>query len=417
MYVVQISTYVLPFLTIRYLSRILGVENYGLLAWAQWFTFYFITLTDYGFLLTATRHVAVHRDDKAELSRFYSAVMNSKLLLTAVGFVIMIAVTAAVPKLRSDWLLYLISFLSVGGTLFFPVWLLQGLQKLKQLALRDFFVKATATAAVFAFVLNNNHLLRAAAIQSGAPLLAGVLGLWMAQRMTGLRWRPSSWSDIRRALADSWPVFLSLAALTLFSSTNTFLLYLRTNAGDVAYFTNAQRIVTALRMLVTPLVTALYPYISRMAARSHKDATQFLERYSLLLASPFLLISVGLFVAAPWIVQVMFGPQYGPTVTLLRMLAISPFLLALSHSYATYYIMAFGHDKQWTRIVFQNLALNFLIYPPLLFLIRPIHAISIAMVVTDAYSLIASYWFYRRQTRSHTSAGRELRSGVELETH
>ena len=122
LYAVQIGSYVFPLIALPYLTRVLAPARFGLISFAQSFMWYFVTLTEYGFNLTATRQIAVHRDDPEAVSRVFSSVMLTKLILTVIGFAIMLVVVFATPKLRADWLLYVVSFLSVVGNFLFPVW-------------------------------------------------------------------------------------------------------------------------------------------------------------------------------------------------------------------------------------------------------------------------------------------------------
>ena len=51
----QIVSYVIPLISLPYLSRVLGVEKFGLVFFAFAFMQYFIMLTDYGFGLSAIK--------------------------------------------------------------------------------------------------------------------------------------------------------------------------------------------------------------------------------------------------------------------------------------------------------------------------------------------------------------------------
>jgi PST family polysaccharide transporter len=168
-------------------------------------------------------------------------------------------------------------------------------------------------------------------------------------------------------------------------------------AAEVGYYSAAFRVATAVRIMVTPLVTVLYPHLSKMAMKDKQHTVQFLNKYGFILASPFAVISLLLLVGAPWIVPVVFGPLYAPSTLLLQILALSPFLLAISHNYSTYYMLANGYDRQWLRLTVIGVALNFAILFTLLWTTTaPTKATAITGLVVDLYGATAAYLFFRR---------------------
>jgi PST family polysaccharide transporter len=395
LFAVQISTYAAPFVVMPYLSRVLSKEHFGLIAFANAFTFYFLSLVDYGFNLTANRRIAIHRDEPEEISKIFSSVMAAKAFLTVLGFAIMTAVVLSVPKLRPNYDLFCISYLAVIGDLLFPLFLFEGLQIMENLVWRDLLAKFLALGLIFAFVHHDDQYLWAAGFQAGAIALAGVIGFCTIPFLTPARLVLPSVRETITALREGWPVFLSMAALSISGSTNTFILGLKSTAEDVAYYTAAYRLIVAARILVRPVVTAIYPYISHMAVKSRDNAVAFLRKYTLLFAAPFFFGSILLFFGAPLIVP-FYGAKYAPAIPLMRTMAFTPFLFALQHCYSTFYMLAFGYEKEWTRVIVFATIVNFAILIPLIYLVWPPEALAITGITIDALVAAIEYLFYRR---------------------
>jgi PST family polysaccharide transporter len=56
LFALQAANYILPFITIPYLIRILGTEKFGLTVFASAMMQYLAVFTDYGFNFTATEY-------------------------------------------------------------------------------------------------------------------------------------------------------------------------------------------------------------------------------------------------------------------------------------------------------------------------------------------------------------------------
>ena len=398
-FIVQMSAYAAPLLVLPYLSRVLSTEHFGLIGFATTFNFYFITLVEYGFNLTATRRIAVYSNDPEKIAQITWSVYAAKAFLTVLGFVIMVSIVLITPQLRPDLDLLCIGYLAVVGDLLFPIWLFQGLQKMENLVWRDLIAKVVSLGLVFAFVHHDYQYRWALVFQAGATVIAGLIGLITVPFVLKSSWVAPTWQETARALKEGWPVFLSMASFTLTSATSILFLQLKGGPKDVAYFLASYRLVVALRALVDPVKTAIYPHISHMAARSKEDAIFFLRKYGLLLTSPFLLASLVLLLFAPWIIKLLYGAKYAPSVPVMQILALSPFLLSLQHNYSTFFMLAFGYEKQWSKVVLQSAFLHFALLIPLLFLVWPPIAVAITGITLDVFVTIVTYLFYRKHSR------------------
>ncbi len=399
LYVVQVAGYLIALVTIPYLARVLTPAKFGLVAYAQDFIWYFVVLTDYSFNLTATRRVAIAQDDPAALSQIFSAVMTAKLCLLALGFGLLNVMLALAPKFGAEWKLYYFTFLTVAAYVAFPGWYFQGLQKLQYVGARDLAGKLIVLAAVLLLVRGESDYVLAAAIQSGGLLVTGVAGLAALRWAAPVRFVLPTFREVRKVLREGWQVFGSLFLANVCPPSNVVILGLVAPPEQVGIYSAASRIIFPLRATVGPLVSAVYPHVSRMAAQAPERAIRFLRRYSFLLSLPFLLGAVGIVLFAPLAVRLLYGAPYAESAMLLQIMGISPWLLAMAHCYSTYFLLAFGYEREWARITAAGVLFNFLALAVFLFLVRPATAVSLTMVATDVFVVFLSYRLYAARTR------------------
>jgi PST family polysaccharide transporter len=78
LYALQFASYVIPLLLLPWLTRTLGPAGFGRLSFSIAVMSYFLLLSDYGFNLSATRSVAVHRNEPEERSRIFWNTLAAK---------------------------------------------------------------------------------------------------------------------------------------------------------------------------------------------------------------------------------------------------------------------------------------------------------------------------------------------------
>ncbi|WP_041639585.1 oligosaccharide flippase family protein [[Mannheimia] succiniciproducens] len=261
--VLQIVNYALPLLTLPYLVRVLDVETYGLVMFAQSFILFFNILVDFGFNLSATKEVSIHRDDKNKLIEIYSSVMVIKFLLILSSFIILSIIIFSFERFSLNKGVYFLSFLWVIGQALFPVWYFQGIEKMKYITIVNIIAKFLFTGCIFLFVKENADYLLIPLFNGLGILIAALVALWIVhvslkQKVT---WQPLSklWIYFK----ESSTFFLSRASLTMYTSANAFVLGIFSNNTIVGYYSIADQLYKALQAFYTPLSQVLYPYIAK----------------------------------------------------------------------------------------------------------------------------------------------------------
>ena len=349
--VLQCATYLAPLITLPYLFRVLETSQYGLIEFARALSLYFVMFTEYGFNLSATREISVHREDSEKLSEIFSAVLLLKLALLVLSFLLMALAVLAVPKLRGDWVVYFLAFGAVVGQCVFPIWLFQGLERMKIIAVLSTLSRAAATVAIFVFIQKSSHYIYVPLIYSLGTIAMGVVGLVIALRDFPVRFVSPSKVALRRELANGWHLFLSRMSTTLYTTSNTVILGFFTNNTLVGYYAAGDKIVRAIQGLQLPLSQAIFPHIGRLAAASRAAALQFTAKVARMVFVVTFVLSVGLLLGAPLICRVVLGTASEVSVLVMRLLSPLPFVIGLSNIFGVQIMVNFGLKKTLTRIL------------------------------------------------------------------
>src|SRR5580698_7250567 len=179
LFLLQGLTTLLPLLTVPYLVRTLWQDRFGALAFAVATMQQLVILTDFGFNFSATRYVAIHREQPELVNRCFSAVMTAKLGLSAISGIAVAALLAWVPKFHAEWPLFAVSFLMVLGNVLFPYWMFQGLERLRFVAIATSIARVVMTALIFILVHGPQDTLRAAFLQTSSFLVSAMIALPM----------------------------------------------------------------------------------------------------------------------------------------------------------------------------------------------------------------------------------------------
>ncbi|MFA5147907.1 MAG: flippase [Candidatus Omnitrophota bacterium] len=400
---VEVANYIFPLITLPYLVRVLGPDRFGLIAFAQAFTQYFVLITDYGFNLSATRNVSIHREDTNKVSAIFSAVMLIKACLMIFSFAIFSAFIFSIPKFRADWLLYYCAFGLVVGNVMFPIWLFQGMERMKLIALLNFLAKLIFLAAIFIFVRKQGDYILVPLITAAGAVTAGIISLIFARKYFGIRLVPVSAKEISHEMKEGWHIFISTAAISLYTTSNTFILGLLTNNTIVGYYNAAERIVRSGQRLFNPISQTIYPHINRLVADSKDRAVVFIKKALLMIGGGSFIVSAAIFILAGPIVRIILGPQFAQSVIVLRILAFLPFVIALSNIFGIQTMLTFDLKKQFSKII---IAAGLINIPTAILLVTLYQHVGLSIAVLATESFVTVSMFYYLHTRGILKTGR-----------
>lgn len=348
--VLQGANYILPLLTVPYLVRVLGPEYFGILAFATAINMYFILLTDYGFNLSATRQISIHRENEDMVNEIFSSVIIIKTALMIVSFGLMSLLVFSFEKYSQFWEVYFITFGIVIGQVLLPVWLFQGMERMKYITYLNIGAKVFFTLCIFIFVKEKADYQLVPLLNAMGFIVSGICSVYLAKKEFNVRFIWQSKDTLKFQLVEGWHVFFSSMAISLYTISTTFLLGLFTNNTVVGYFAAADKIIQGIKSLNAPISQAIYPLISKKIHDNKQAGLDFIYKTTWFVGTGMFMVSLACFLLADPIVNFVLGDQFQNSVLLLQIMAFLPLIVLLSGSTCILILLNLGFKKIYAGI-------------------------------------------------------------------
>ena len=387
---------ILPFITLPYLGRILGAENYGVVLMVYAVMQYLFVLCDYGFNLSATKDISIYREDKQKINLIFSNIYYIKLILIILTFLILVIGIFSLEGLRDHKIAYFFGFGIVIGQALNPVWLFQGLEDMKYITRINVIAKGLFTILIFVAIKNENDYYYVPLLYSIGFIVGGLFSLYFALTQFSIKWVSPNVREIKRLINNSTQYFLSRSAAALYTSSNTFVAGMALGNYYAGIFGAAEKLFTAMTVIYSPLGDALYPY---MAKNRNLKLFKRIFLYAIIVNT---LIAIGTYIFSEAIILLVFGPDFSESAELLRLFSILaiifvptvmigyPFLGALGKEKYANYSVVFASLLHISLLIilFNHLTVSSIVYLLLftqiiVFVIRMIGANKLRLILKD----------------------------------
>ncbi|MEM7081904.1 MAG: flippase [Pseudomonadota bacterium] len=348
LYALQAANYLIPLLTLPYLIRVLGAHHYGIMAMAYATVFFLVLFIDAGYNTRAVRLLSREDLTHRDISTLFATNVWLKVIQTLIAFGLLVAAVAYVPAVREHANVYLVTFGIVLGSLLFPTWLFQGLQIMHYTTVCSVGGRVLATAGIFLLVKSPSDLVIAAALQSSATLLSGLLSLPIVFKKLGLSlWLPLSTlgKSLRSTVRNGFSLCFSEYLVNATNNAGVFILGLFANETAVGIFAAVSKIAQAVANAFQPLLRAVFPIIANLSATDPASATAKSKTWTLRIISSAAVMATGLIVLSSFVLVLLFGPEWHSHGRALQGLAIWVFLFVCASAVGQFSLLARGHQS------------------------------------------------------------------------
>ncbi|MEI6123838.1 MAG: flippase [Bacteroidota bacterium] len=345
-------SFLFPFITIPYLTRVLGVELFGLWSFAFGIIQYFIIFTSFGFAYAATQQISIHQANKKKISEIFSAVITVKLLISVLCWFVLMALILFTNQFRHDYLIFIYSFGMVIGDALVPVWLFQGMEKMKYITIVNFASKFVFTLLLFIFVRSEADLLIVPIFNTCGYVIAGIISFLIAFRIFKLKPTWPKLSEMVHQMKEAWPIFVSTFSINLYRYANVPLLGFFTNMTMVGYYASAEKVIRGVQSLITPLSDALFPYISkRFANDSSKNNISFIFKLGKKYFVALVALSVVFLLFAKPIVTVFLGQKFVASIADIQIMSFVVLFGGMNYFLGIIGLVNMGYKKKFMVFV------------------------------------------------------------------
>ncbi|MBC5643684.1 oligosaccharide flippase family protein [Parabacteroides sp. BX2] len=379
----QIANYVFPLLTLPYVVRIVGVENYGYISFSLAVVMWFTTIVDFGFNYTATRDVARSKDDLDEVSKIFSNVFWVRIILLLICVIPFSVLVYAIPMLYNMRIVLFTTVLLLPGYIMFPTWLFQGLEKMKYITILNILAKSVFTFSIFIFLQKSEQYYFQPLFNSIGYMIAGIVSFIIIIWKWRIKLLKPNIVGIKQTVSGSFDIFINQLFPNLYNSFS--VLFLGTVHGTISngIYDAGVKLANIVLQLFNLISRTFFPFLSRKI--------EYHSLYAKWLMFLILILSILLFVFSPILIDLIFSNKFKDANVVSKIMSISIFFLVLSEVYGTNYLILIGKEKLLRNITLISSIIGFILSIPLVYYLD---YVGVAITVFVVRFLLGIFSFY-----------------------
>jgi PST family polysaccharide transporter len=360
---VQMIVLATAFISLGYFSRIFDNDTLGKMVFLLSFSQLFVILSDYGFNLSATKDVSLHKKSDQYVFDIWLAVSEIKIIISTFAFIFYMGFFYLYKDQEYNLLDCAIAYLVVIGNILASQWLYQGLGELKFVSIISIFSRLIFFVSIFLCVKDVNDFRAAIFLQSAPNFIVGIVVLpYTIAKFKKCNFKKHTIPELLLLMKKSWYSFISVAAINVYTTSNVVFLGLLTTPSVVANYNLAEKIVRAMQAVYIPIANAMYPHMSHEMSKNQGSTLSFGHKFAIY--SGVISFAMGCIVAyfSSFTIYLLFGAGYPDAEIYLKIIAFVPFLSILANVYGVLIMLPMGMEKKFSKTLLLAAILNVVIF-------------------------------------------------------
>lgn len=387
----QLLSMILPVLTTPYIVRVLQPDGLGQYNYSFSIISVILIFAQLGTNLYGQREIAYHQNDIEIRSRVFWEVIFIRLISSMAMMLVYIYI--ALKLVEYTYLLLWMS-LYIVSNIFDISWFYQGIENFRKIALRNILVKCTGAVLIFVFVNDPSDLilytviLALSQVTGNLAMLVGVKKLIIHPSLHSL--------NVKRHLKPIIELFLPTVAVYVYTYVDKIFLGMLSTNLQVAYYSQAEKIIKMLMTILTSLGTVLLPHIATTITQ--KERSQIYNEISKAVASVLSLglpMSIGVLFLSSRFIPWFLGESYIESIPIFSLLSPLIVVIGLASITGQAVLIPFSLQKEYSLSIFfgatVNVILNTILIPSFAGIGAAVGTVAAEVIVTS----IQGYFVYK----------------------
>lgn len=334
----QILIYIVPLITVPYISRVLGANNIGVYSYTYSIAYYFMMLGMLGINNYGSRKIAKSDGIKNKSINFIEIYRIQFILSITMLSIYIIYIGLFSVNYKTIMLIQAINIISV---VFDINWFFFGIEQFKLTVIRNVIIKVLTLVFIFSFVKNSEDLWIYTLIMSLSTFTSQIY-LWIILKKF-IKYEKVKLKESFKHIKKIVILFIPVIAYSIYKVMDKTMIGFISGPTDLGYYENAEKIINIPISIITALGTVMIPHMSK----NEKNEDFFKKILYVLNIGLILIVPIffGLLIVGKDFAIVYFGKAFEKSGILIEILAITTIFVYLANVIRTTYLIPKEKDN------------------------------------------------------------------------
>ena len=338
----MVSNYIINLVLFPYCTRMLGVERFGTVNFAQNIVQYFIFFAMMGITHIGVREIA-KQVNQSDRNKCFSSLLGLNFVYTVFALVIYVPLIFIVNRFSELKELFLLGGLQILFNTFTIEWFFRGTEDFRYITIRNIVIKVLYVVFVILFVHHPDDYIIFYALTVFMTILNAIVNYSYAKKNIKFSWRDI---NLHQYFKSSFSLGLYSILTSMYTTLNGAFLGLCWDDIQVGYYTTALKLYTIILGFYSAFTSVMMPRMTFLLGQGNEDSFHYLINKSFeLLFTITVPMVFFLIILSPELIMLLAGEEYLPAINMSRIVIPMLFVVGVAQLLSFQILLPKGFDK------------------------------------------------------------------------